>query len=87
MITTYNILCSLAFLHEANVMHRDIKPANILINPDCEIKICDFGLARTVPINCIQSSNFHSISMRDEFFKKYRNKLGTIMDVKVYIGD
>ena len=28
-------------------MHRDIKPANILIDTECNIKICDFGLART----------------------------------------
>lgn len=28
-------------------MHRDIKPANILVNEDCSIKICDFGLARS----------------------------------------
>jgi mitogen-activated protein kinase 1/3 len=30
------------------VLHRDIKPSNILINEDCHIKICDFGLARSV---------------------------------------
>lgn len=30
-------------------MHRDLKPANILISQECVIKICDFGLARTVP--------------------------------------
>ena len=36
------------FLHNAGVLHRDIKPANILINEDCDIKLCDFGLARVV---------------------------------------
>ena len=31
----YNLLCSLNFLHTANIMHRDIKPANILVDADC----------------------------------------------------
>ena len=44
----YNILCALNFLHKQNVMHRDIKPSNILINRHCQVKLCDFGLARTL---------------------------------------
>jgi len=28
------------------VVHRDLKPGNILVNKDCSLKICDFGLAR-----------------------------------------
>lgn len=47
----YNLLCGLNFLHSANIMHRDIKPANILVDSECRVKICDFGLSRTrVPL-------------------------------------
>lgn len=45
----FRLLCALNFLHKANVMHRDIKPANILLDQDCNLLICDFGLARTTP--------------------------------------
>ena len=45
----YHSLCATAFLHEANIMHRDIKSANMLLSQDCKIKICDFGLARSIP--------------------------------------
>jgi len=42
----YQILRGLKYVHSANVVHRDLKPQNILVNKDCELKICDFGLAR-----------------------------------------
>jgi len=42
----YQILLGLKYIHSAGIVHRDLKPANILINEDCSIKICDFGLAR-----------------------------------------
>ena len=45
----YNLLCSMKFMHSANIVHRDIKPSNILIDGQCGVKICDFGLARTLP--------------------------------------
>jgi mitogen-activated protein kinase 1/3 len=43
---TYQILRGLLYLHSANVVHRDLKPSNILVNKNCDLKICDFGLAR-----------------------------------------
>lgn len=42
----YQILRGLKFLHSAGVIHRDLKPANLLVNIDCDLQICDFGLAR-----------------------------------------
>lgn len=44
----YQTLRGLKYLHSANVVHRDIKPANLLVNKNCDLKICDFGLARGI---------------------------------------
>ncbi|XP_074285518.1 mitogen-activated protein kinase homolog NTF6-like [Silene latifolia] len=43
----YQILRGLKYVHSANVLHRDLKPSNLLLNANCDLKICDFGLART----------------------------------------
>ena len=44
----YDILCGLNYLHKSKIIHRDLKPGNILVNNDCTIQICDFGLARSM---------------------------------------
>ncbi|XP_048494066.1 mitogen-activated protein kinase homolog MMK2 isoform X2 [Beta vulgaris subsp. vulgaris] len=43
----YQILRGLKYIHSANVLHRDLKPSNLLLNANCDLKIGDFGLART----------------------------------------
>ncbi|OQD78079.1 hypothetical protein PENANT_c091G06810 [Penicillium antarcticum] len=42
----YQILRALKYIHSAGVLHRDLKPSNILVNHNCDLKICDFGSAR-----------------------------------------
>lgn len=68
----YNLLCAFKYLHSANIVHRDVKPSNILINKDCQIKICDFGLSRTLPESCIGSGSGNSRRIRESIRK---NKL------------
>lgn len=40
------IASALNYAHENHVVHRDIKPANIMITPNCNVKIMDFGIAQ-----------------------------------------
>ena len=42
------ILSALHYLHEARLLHLDIKPANILLQPDSESVLLDFGAAQSI---------------------------------------
>ena len=54
----YQILRGVKYLHSAKIMHRDIKPGNLLVNSNCVLKICDFGLARFVQITQTDGQSF-----------------------------
>ena len=42
------MLEGLAHIHSHGIIHRDLKPSNLLLNANCDLKVCDFGLARSV---------------------------------------
>lgn len=44
----YQMLRGMKYIHSANIIHRDLKPSNLLVNSNCDLKICDFGLARGI---------------------------------------
>ncbi|KAI5122097.1 hypothetical protein M0805_002219 [Coniferiporia weirii] len=56
----YQTLRALKALHSADVLHRDLKPSNLLLNANCDLKLCDFGLARSArpPPNVDDTSTF-----------------------------
>jgi serine/threonine protein kinase len=54
----YQLLRGLKFVHSASILHRDLKPRNLLVNSNCDLKICDFGLARAnLPDLTVRAAN------------------------------
>nr|XP_020462535.1 mitogen-activated protein kinase 15 [Monopterus albus]XP_020462536.1 mitogen-activated protein kinase 15 [Monopterus albus] len=51
----YQLFKATKYLHSGNVIHRDLKPSNVLLDTDCVVKLCDFGLARS--LNQIQEDS------------------------------
>lgn len=73
----YQILRGLKYMHSANVIHRDMKPRNILLNSDCDLKICDLGLARICTNNHMNTEMTDYVATRwyrsPELLLKLRN--------------
>lgn len=75
VVIAYNILSGLTFLHNANIIHRDLKPSNILVTNVCNVKIIDFGFARTVtcPFEAEDPQKYKSREMSPTCFtRSYR---------------
>ena len=76
----YQILRGLKYLHSANVLHRDLKPRNLLVNASCDLKICDFGLARAD----LPNLRVRAASMTDYVATRWYRAPEVLLTYKVY---
>jgi serine/threonine protein kinase len=76
----YQLLRGLKYLHSANILHRDLKPRNILVNTNCDLKICDFGLSRAELVGLEVSSG----SMSDYVATRWYRAPELILTYKKY---
>ena len=55
------LVSSVAFLHQNNIMHRDIKAGNILVDKDYHIYLIDFGLSHIIGENEYTRGSFGTL--------------------------
>ena len=66
----YQILLAVHYLHSAQIAHRDLKPSNILLTSKGVVKLCDFGLSRSVSDGIIKTRKITEDEIPEELGSK-----------------
>ena len=70
------------FLHQHNIIHRDLKPSNILVGPDLEPKLLDFGLARALDGDGRRITQSGEFIGTPEYFSPEHTRGGVQLDAR-----
>ena len=86
----YQLLSATQYLHSGNVIHRDQKPSNILLDTECNCKIADFGLARS--LSAQQTTGIIILHRKEIFIRCKQNYefilqyISLISDCTIFVG-
>ena len=78
----YKVVLAVDFLHQHQVIHRDLKPANILVGPDLEPKVLDFGLVLEVGDRGGRPTLPGALLGTPDYFSPEQARAGALLDAR-----